>query len=161
MRIELNRMIISCKPSQLDHQSLYSLIKSALGVYTSCLYIHIYPRAGAQSLTLSLLHCMGLDSDLPCPFLFFTLRPVPSAPDRLRRWDGSLRDTTATFSVWGKCDRTWCWCRTLSKGLAYWISAAPSTLTRSCLPQLASGNYAPIDHFWRRCGHVWNAGGRC
>ncbi len=51
--------------------------------------------------------------------------------------------------------------RDLSRGLDYWISAAPSTLTRNCFLQLASENYAPTGLSWRRCGHIWKVGGRC
>jgi hypothetical protein len=46
--------------------------------------------------------------------------------------------TAATPSVWGISSRTWCWCHGLSRGLAYWSSAAPSTLTWSSLLQLAA-----------------------
>jgi hypothetical protein len=54
-----------------------------------------------------------------------------------------------------------CWCRDLSRGLDYWISAAPSTLTRNCFLQIASKNYAPASLSWWRCGHIWKVGGRC
>jgi hypothetical protein len=83
---------------------------------------------------------------------------------RLRAWwrrGGSLPGNTVTPSVWGTCSRTWCWCRDLSGGLDYWISAAPSILTRNCFLQLAGEIYVPTGLSWRRCGHIWKAVGRC
>ena len=44
--------------------------------------------------------------------------------------------------------------------VAYWISAGPLTLYPSSLLQLSGANSAPTDLCWRRCGHMWQTGGR-
>ncbi len=83
---------------------------------------------------------------------------------RLHAWwrlGCSLRETAVTLSVRETCSRIWCWYRDLSRGLDYWISAAPSILTLNCLLQLASEDYASTGLSWRRCSHIWKAGGRC